>query len=225
MGIVLSDGWSQAGVAGHPDVLGRTALVWSLVANRPGTNATIVSNQNPTEGFAAIANRPERGQLESTDGPATALPAQSLPGRDPAPPSADNVPVQVEDEGALASIFSATSVFIVVALGLFGLLVSRKLRSRQALALMKKNEVVADADAEWVEEQTVEGRIRPQGGSLPGQQLVRTSGGVPARGSMSTRMTVAGPTSLLVLFDRSGSWGACSRSATSHGCARITRDR
>ncbi len=156
------------------------------------TPSDLASNTRPASGETAQSG----GNWNPPMGPATALPAQSLPGRDPAPPSADNVPVQVEDEGALASIFSATSVFIVVALGLFGLLVSRKLRSRQALALMKKNEVVADADAEWVEEQTVEGRIRPQGGSLPGQQLVRTSGGVPARGSMSTRMTVAGPTSL-----------------------------
>jgi HEAT repeat protein len=156
------------------------------------TSSDLGSNSRPSSGEIAQSS----GNWNPPMGPTTELPPQSLPERDPSAPATEDVQVQVEDEGALASIFSATSVFIVIALGLFGLLVTRKLRSRQALAIMKDNEIVADADAEWVEEQTVEGRIRPQSANSPGEQLVRTNGGVPARGLASTRMTVAGPTSL-----------------------------
>ena len=38
--------------------------------------------------------------------------------------SASQIEVQAEDEGVVASIFSGTSVFLVMALGLFGLIVS-----------------------------------------------------------------------------------------------------
>jgi HEAT repeat protein len=49
--------------------------------------------------------------------------------------SASDIQIQPEDEGLLASIFSGTSVLIVTALGLFGLLVTRKLRSGQPVAV------------------------------------------------------------------------------------------
>lgn len=133
-------------------------------------------------------------------GPSSALPAQSLPERDAAsaPPAGEDVTIQVEDEGALASIFSATSVFIVITLGLFGLLVSRKLRSRQAVAQAAESGSAADSDAEWVESQTVEGRIRAQQ-EAPTEALVKSSGAAvantPARQS-GVRTSVAGPTTL-----------------------------
>jgi len=134
-------------------------------------------------------------------GPSSALPAQSLPERDAAsgPPAGEEVTVQVEDEGALASIFSATSVFIVITLGLFGLLVSRKLRSRQARAQAAGNGATPDSeDAEWVENQTVDGRIRAQP-EAPSEALVKTNGAAvantPSRQS-GGRTSVAGPTTL-----------------------------
>ncbi len=146
----------------------------------------------------ASNSRPGSGEIAQSSsnwnpsmGPATALPAQSLPERDPSAPPTEDVPIQVEDEGALASIFSATSVFIVIALGAFGLLVTRKLRSRQA---SQKENAVDDADADWVDEQTAQGRIRPQQ-EPPGEQLVRTGGALPAR-TTAARMTVSGPTTL-----------------------------
>jgi len=157
-----------------------------------------------------LSSRPQTSSVETAQttsnwnaqlGPSSALPAQSLPERDAAtaPPTGDEVTVQVEDDGALASIFSATSVFIVITLGLFGLLVSRKLRSRQALAQAAENGPAADSeDADWVENQTVEGRIRVQP-EAPTEALVKSNGAAgantPSR-QTSGRTSVAGPTTL-----------------------------
>jgi hypothetical protein len=75
-------------------------------------------------------------QQSQRDSPSSALPTQSPPQRDAGtePAAGEEVPVLVEDENILASIFASTSVFIVIALGLFGLRVSHKLRSHQAVA-------------------------------------------------------------------------------------------
>ena len=133
--------------------------------------------------------------------PSSTLPSQSVPERDgtTAPPAGKEITVQVEDEGALASVFSVTSVFIVITLGLFGLLVSRKLRSRQAAAQEADGAQPADSeDAEWVENQTVEGRIRAKQ-EAPTEALVRSNGAAvantPSRQS-GVRTSVAGPTTL-----------------------------
>jgi len=140
------------------------------------------------------------GNWNPAIGPASPLPQQGLPQRDASasPAAAEEVTVQAEDEGALASIFSATSVFVVIALGLFGLLVSRKLRSRQALAHAAETESSDDAD--WVASQTVEGKLRPQNESpAQSEALVRSNGAAIATASSrqsSVRMAVAGPTSL-----------------------------
>ncbi len=136
-------------------------------------------------------------------GPASALRAQSLPERDAstAPPAGEEVSVQIEDEGALASIFSATSVFIVITLGLFGLLVSRKLRSRQAVAQVSGSAHSDDSEnAEWVEKQTLDGRIRaPHEAPSAGEALVKTGGAALANGpsrQSGVRTSVTGPTTL-----------------------------
>ncbi len=78
-------------------------------------------------------------QQSQRDSPSSTLPAQSRAQRDATtdPQAGEEVTVQEEDEvalAALASIYSSTSVFIVIALGLFGLRVSHKLRSQQAVA-------------------------------------------------------------------------------------------
>jgi HEAT repeat protein len=130
--------------------------------------------------------------------PTTALPAEALPQEAAAAtspgPVAPQVSVQVEDEGLLASIFSLTGVFVVITLGLFGLLVSRKLRSRQALALAA--EASLSEEAEWVEDETSEGTIRAPSEQAreAGTSLVRSGGSGVANGS--SRKAVAGPTTL-----------------------------
>jgi HEAT repeat protein len=109
---------------------------------------------------------------------------------------ADEVSVAAEDEGALASVFSATSVFVIIALGLFGWLVTRKLRSRQALATTSDSK--SSEDAAWVDQQTLEGKLQTQH-ERPGTSLVPANVAVPVASSSrssSTRMQVAGPSSL-----------------------------
>ena len=161
---------------------------------------------SPVDDLASRPNAPSGEIAQNTSnwnppiGPASALPEQTLPARDASvsPQAGEEVSVQAEDEGAFASIFSATSVFVVVALGLFGLLVSRKLRSRQAL--VRTADGTSSEHADWVANQTVEGRIRTQPEApAAGEALVKAGGAALANGSSrqsSVRMSVAGPTSL-----------------------------
>ena len=157
-------------------------------------DAAPLTFSSPVDDLAANSQAPSQapsGETAQTasnwnppSGPTSALPAQAVPERDGSanPPAAEEVSVQVEDEGALASIFSATSVFVVIALGLFGLLVSRKLRSRQALAPTSENAFSEDTD--WVENQTLEGKIRVQREAPEaGEALVKSGGAALANGS------------------------------------------
>lgn len=115
-----------------------------------------------------------------------------------AAPAATEAPVniEIEDEGLLASIFSATSVFVVLTLGLFGLLVSRKLRSRQQL--VREDEPMSE-EAEWVEDEIAQGtslQVRTRSGDVA--NLAKSPATASANGSSRAiaRLPVAGPTSL-----------------------------
>jgi HEAT repeat protein len=110
----------------------------------------------------------------------------------PAEAAAPQVTVQQEPESVMASIFSATSVFIVIVLGLFGLLVSKKLRSRQAL---ERQDKIITADDEWVDDQTSEGEIRAQN-ETPSTTLARTNSAAAASTRSAGIRPVSGPTSL-----------------------------
>lgn len=98
-------------------------------------------------------------QQSRRDSSNSALPAQSRTERDAA--AAEEVTVQGEDEvalAALASVYSTTSVFIVIALGLFVLRVSRKLRShRVAVQVSESVRAENSDDAHWTENQTAAG--------------------------------------------------------------------
>ncbi len=105
------------------------------------------------------------------------------------PPS--EITVQAEEDGFLSSVFSGTSVLIVFALGLFGLLVSQKIRSKQA--------TVVQAGVQTKEEGLTRDTL-DHGNQTPAesQSLVRASD-VPRNGSSRAavvRMPVAGPVSL-----------------------------
>ena len=109
---------------------------------------------------------------------------------------AEQVNVAPGDEGSMASVFSATSVFVIIALGLFGWLVSRKLRSRQALTTDFETPFAEDED--WVAQQTVDGKIQPQAAKTS-TSLVPAGVTAPAAArarSSNTSMQVAGPSSL-----------------------------
>jgi HEAT repeat protein len=111
----------------------------------------------------------------------------------PEPPA--QIRVQAEEDSLLASVFSGTSVFIVLALGLFGLLVSRKIRSKQQVTPVNKataEQAAALDDLEGLEAQNHPAALEP------GKSLVRTRE-MPSNGASRqavVRMPVAGPTSL-----------------------------
>ena len=110
-----------------------TAMILSLAVS--GATPNLVARAQEQQHLADSSH----AQQSQRDSPSSTLPAQSPAQRDATtdPQAGEEVTVQVEDEvalAALASIYSGTSVFIVIALGLFGLRVSRKLSSHQAVA-------------------------------------------------------------------------------------------
>jgi len=113
-------------------------------------------------------------------------------------PAVSEVPVniEVEDEGLLASVFSATSVFVVLTLGLLGLLVSRKLRSRQQLV---HDEEPLSKEAEWVEDEIAQGTsLQVRTRATDAASVAKSPATTSANGSSRAvaRMPVTGPTSL-----------------------------
>ncbi len=133
-------------------------------------------------------------------GPMSDLPPEPFPNQTAAGNPefvASQIEVLAEDEGLGASIFSGTSVFLVMALGLFGLIVSRKLRSRQPLIHTAETSLPDDLEWEDVAEVT-DPEVRGSQKGDPGSSLVK-SGSATANGSSRqsvVRMPVAGPTSL-----------------------------
>jgi len=142
------------------------------------------------------ASSPSSITTVPADPPANTKPAAAIvPQADASTPveaATPQVTVQEEPESIAASIFSATSVIIVIVLGLFGLLVSRKLRSRQSLE--KKDRIVTEDD-EWVDDQTSQAEIRARN-ETPGTALARTNGAAVATARPSVMRPVSGPTSL-----------------------------
>ena len=97
----------------------------------PAESSTANSHRGGT-GNNQLSNSSSPGS-ETAPGPAQINSSQLIPqGGNSAPEaSASDIQIQPEDDGLLASIFSGTSVLVVTALGLLGLLVTRKLRSGQ----------------------------------------------------------------------------------------------
>lgn len=140
-------------------------------------------------------------QSQGTEKKASTDPTLSLPVYDsskitsspPAPGSTTpGPPIQLNpEESVLSSIFSGKSVVIVFALGLFGILVSRKIRSRQESASEKSVAVVNDQHSESVSSASTN--------DSNSQSLVKTT--ETSLGTKSSRQPVAGmpvaaPTSL-----------------------------
>ena len=143
------------------------------------------------------------GTWSPSMGPESQLPSAQLPQKSaPFAPAESQVSVEVEDEGLVASIFSGTSVFVVMAVGLFGLLVSRKLRSRQAAT--HAAEPALSEEGEWVDDEVAKGtgtslQVRGDRSGDVNSSLARSSASGSPNGSARNslvRMPVAGPTSL-----------------------------
>ena len=142
------------------------------------------------------------GNWSPPTGPILNLPPEPFPKRTAVVPEADpsRVEMQAKDEGLLASVFSGTSLFVVMALGLFGLLVSRELRSRQELA--QTAETPLSRDDECLEDQMGEGKATEGRGSKKGDvnsSLVKSNGSDATNGSSQQsvgRLPVPAPSSL-----------------------------
>lgn len=125
-------------------------------------------------------------------------PAVIVPNEPPPNGTVNQGPSQIisppQQEGWMASVFSGTSVLIVFSLGLFGLLVSRKMRSR-ADVVATSEELVVDEEAKDADDQTVVPSSN-QPKSVPNTSLARTN----SRSNGSSQSPVvrlpAGPTSL-----------------------------
>lgn len=109
-------------------------------------------------------------------------------------PPASEIRVHAEEDGFLSSVFSGTSVLIVLALGLFGLMVSRKIRSKQTI-VTEAAASPAQLD-EWDAVDSLENKNQVH--SEDSKSLVRASDASfngPSRSAV-VRMPVAGPMSL-----------------------------
>lgn len=111
------------------------------------------------------------------------------------------IEIQPEEDGMVASVFSGSSVLVVMTLGLFGLLVSRKLRSRQVVSETKNGTAGELTDDELLE---LTPTLIPHNAG-PSESLVQSAPSGRSNGSngssalsrpATTRMQVAGPTSL-----------------------------
>jgi HEAT repeat protein len=111
----------------------------------------------------------------------------------PQPPPSE-IKVQGDEEGLLASVFSGTSVLIVLALGLFGLMVSRKIRSKQTVETATSAQVGDVSDWDAVDSFENNNQVPAE----QSRSLVRTADSSPNGASRSAvvRMPVTGPVSL-----------------------------
>jgi len=180
-----------------------------------GSSAGSTSNPNRSQNENLTRTPPSSGDSGPTD--AGIGQASTSPGADNATPSltspnsinqqgekgvkgsASEIKVQGEDDGLLASVFSGTGVLIVISLGLFGLLVSRSLASRQAF---EESDDGPSEKTGLVEYRGVEGTNAYAGNTQSaekGMGLVRAGESSPTNGSSrqsAARLPVAGPTSL-----------------------------
>jgi HEAT repeat protein len=161
-----------------------------------------VAPRAPSNGLSsAEVGQPSRGfgSDKGESGPPLIGPNDIIPQHTPvSDPAASHIKVEDEDDGLLASVFSGTSVLVVISLGLFGLLVSRKLLSRQALdetpSLSHKGGLVEPDAADG---------FSGNPGNTPraekNMSLARVGESAATNGSSRqsvARMPVAGPTSL-----------------------------
>ena len=112
--------------------------------------------------------------------------------------TADPGPSQIvtppQNEGWMASVFSGTSVLIVFSLGLFGLLVSRKLRSRAEVGAANEGPTVHDEEEHPDEQAMVPSSNRQI--AIANTGLARVNSGANGVSQSPVVRLPAGPTSL-----------------------------
>ncbi len=155
---------------------------------------------SPVEPWSYNSRPSKTESLPAADAIPSALYEPSQVASTHSAPAEANVPlppiqVQTDEESVLSSIFSGTSVLIVFALGVFGLLVSRKVRSKQAPANTNSSASASRKELESTNAAQVDSP-NTQGNS---KSLVRVAEtGLSAKSSRQQvgRMPVAAPTSL-----------------------------
>jgi HEAT repeat protein len=168
------------------------------VAPRASTNADGVTSSSRPLAVGIGQSPPSLGSEKRDSGPPLISPNDIIPQHTPVP-AVSEIKIQEEDDGLMASVFSGTSVLIVISLGLFGLLVSRKLQSRQAPA---KTGASPSGKAELVDSEASEITDDQPGRALKeqrGRSLAKTGPLAAADRSArqsAARLPVAGPTSL-----------------------------
>lgn len=168
------------------------------VAPRASTNADGLTSSSRPLAIGIGQSPPSLGSEKRDSGPPLISPNDIIPQHTPVP-AVSEIKIQDEDDGLMASVFSGTSVLIVISLGLFGLLVSRKLRSGQASA--KSGDSISDK-ADLVDSEASEITDDQPGNALKeqrGRRLAKTGQVALADGSARrsvARLPVAGPTSL-----------------------------
>ena len=190
-----------------------------LLQTKPGSKVSMEPDGNlvnlvvdrsldasPLAGDSRYDEQPDTS-ASSSDTTYSAGPARSTSDLEPLPrqpiPTASDLktsPVGIvsEDEGLAASIFSGTSVLVLMALGLFGLLVSRKF-SAPSTALYP-SQAYLDDDIEW-EDVTEESVLEmPEIQKAEPRSSLQKSGTASSNGSSRptpvVRTPVAGPASL-----------------------------
>jgi HEAT repeat protein len=159
-------------------------------------NEGVASGSSPVGDVSASSPGDKGDFAPPLIGPNDIIPQKNTPVTGPA---VSEIKIQDEDDGLLASVFSGTSVLIVISLGLFGLLVSRKLHSRQSLvhdgaAPISDKVGLLEAEGSLTNDQAGSAHRGDNGMSL-----VRAGESAPPGGSSRqsvARLPVAGPTSL-----------------------------
>jgi HEAT repeat protein len=158
-------------------------------------------SDSPTEGARPAGIGVSTGPKLTGSGPPLISPNEIIPQQQTpvAAPAASEIKIEDEDDGLMASVFSGTSVLIVISLGLVGLLVSRKLRSRQVVVQSDSTQIekASPLDDDFANAVSRQGTraAKPEKST----SLVKTNESLPANGTSRqsvAKMPVAGPTSL-----------------------------
>lgn len=181
---VVEENWAAAPAISKP------ASDDSSAKRAPAPEASSFTSQFPSQsslsttkaGPPSLQPRPNL-QLERVEGPVTGAPEAEIQ-------------LRPEEEGLAGSIFSSTSVLVIIVLGIIGLVVSRKLRSREprpkTKASARRDLPVAD---ESVSDSLPTPQPVPERASLEGRSRPATANAV-APSSSRAHMVVATPDSL-----------------------------
>ena len=175
-----------------------------LLFEDPRSKEKLPSDSQPFKLSSTIEDlssttQPSAPQAASTATPNNNVnPALIVPTEAAQNTTADPGPSQIvtppQNEGWMASVFSGTSVLIVFSLGLFGLLVSRKLRSRAEVGAANEDSTVHDEEERPDEQAMVPSSNRQI--AIANTSLARVNSGANGLSQSPVVRLPAGPTSL-----------------------------